>query len=132
MPSFHTPPHRTELLLSSRLPRGQLIERPYAHLGAETAGLDRDMFSLIWGPTLAAVSVVLDHSSDPLVVRQALEGLKLVAKMAAYHQVDQVRRVELCNGVKRCRTWYSPLHALHACSYDESSSMVETSIVETW
>lgn len=77
-------------MLSSRLPRGQLLERAYADLGADTAGLDRDMFSLIWGPTLAAVSVVLDHSHDPLVVRQALEGLKLVAKMAAYHQVDQV------------------------------------------
>lgn len=48
------------------------------------------MFSLVWGPTLAAVSVVLDHSHDPLVIRQALEGLKLVAKMAAFHQLDQV------------------------------------------
>lgn len=27
----------------------------------ESSALDRDMFSLIWGPTVAAVSVVLDQ-----------------------------------------------------------------------
>jgi hypothetical protein len=48
------------------------------------------MFSLMWGPTVAAVSVVLDHAEDVIVVRQALETLQLAAKIAAFHHVDEV------------------------------------------
>lgn len=48
------------------------------------------MFSLMWGPTIAAVSVILDHAEDLGIVRQALDGLLLAAKMAAFHQVDEV------------------------------------------
>ena len=55
-----------------------------------TSSLDRDMFALIWGPTIAAVSVVLDHAEDQGIIQQCLEGLKLAAKMAAYHHVDEV------------------------------------------
>lgn len=55
-----------------------------------TSSLDRDMFALIWGPTIAAVSVVLDHAEDQGIVQQCLQGLKLAAKMAAYHHVDEV------------------------------------------
>lgn len=45
------------------------------------------MFGLVWGPTLAAVSVVLDNAADAGVVRRALDCLLLSARMAAYHQV---------------------------------------------
>ena len=48
------------------------------------------MFRLMWGPTVAAVSVVLDHAEDLGVVRQALDGLLLSAKIAAFHHVDEV------------------------------------------
>lgn len=77
----------TELVIKSQQPRGLML-RPDA--SANTNGLERDMFSLIWGPMLAAVSVVMDHSSDMVIVQQALEGVKLAAKMASYHQTDQV------------------------------------------
>jgi hypothetical protein len=59
-------------------------------LGAGTPRVDREMFSLMWGPTVAAVSVVLDHAEDVIVVRQALETLQLAAKIAAFHHVDEV------------------------------------------
>ena len=45
------------------------------------------MFGLIWGPTLAAVSVVLDNASEAGAVQRALDCLLLAARMAAYHQV---------------------------------------------
>jgi len=45
------------------------------------------MFSLIWGPTLAAVSVILDNSNESSVTHRALDALLLAARMAAYHQV---------------------------------------------
>jgi hypothetical protein len=50
------------------------------------------MFGLVWGPTLAAVSVVLDNASDPGAVARALECLQLAARMAAYHQVTRAGR----------------------------------------
>ena len=52
--------------------------------------LDRQMFCLMWGPTIAAVSVVLDHASDPALVRKALDGLLTAAKIASFHHVDEV------------------------------------------
>ncbi|KAI3425868.1 hypothetical protein D9Q98_007841 [Chlorella vulgaris] len=74
-----------QLTAEARRPRGRM--QP----GATTdEALERDMFGLIWGPTLAAVSVVLDNASDPAVVARALECLQLAARMAAYHQVDEV------------------------------------------
>ncbi len=53
--------------------------------------VDREMFRRLWGPTVAAVSVVLDQSEEPGVVRQALDGLLLTARIAAHHHVDEAR-----------------------------------------
>ena len=48
------------------------------------------MFMLVWGPTVAAVSVVLDHADNPVIVSTALEGLMHAARIAAYHHIDEV------------------------------------------
>lgn len=74
-----------KLALEARRPRGKMTP------GAESnEALERDMFGLVWGPTLAAVSVVLDNASDGGAVRRALDCLLLAARMAAFHQVDEV------------------------------------------
>ena len=52
------------------------------------------MFMLLWGPTIAAVSVILDYAEDTLVVRQALDSILLCARIASYHCLDEVRLVE--------------------------------------
>ncbi len=52
--------------------------------------VDREMFRRLWGPTVAAVSVVLDQSEEPAIVSQALDGLLLTARIAAHHHVDEV------------------------------------------
>eukprot|EP00884_Botryococcus_braunii_P022699 jgi/Botrbrau1/9112/Bobra.0305s0016.2 len=75
-----------EIKQQSEGPRGQRLET----LGLSTPRVDREMFSLMWGPTVAAVSVVLDHAEDLGVVRQALDGLLLSAKIASFHHVDEV------------------------------------------
>ncbi len=49
------------------------------------------MFVLLWGPTVAAVSVVLDHADAGAVVATALGGLMHAARIAAFHHVDEVR-----------------------------------------
>jgi len=39
------------------------------------AGLfDHDLFSLIWGPSVAALSFVFDRSSEPHVYQRAIAG----------------------------------------------------------
>ena len=49
------------------------------------------MFGLVWGPTLAAVSVILDNAAqDPGVARRALDCLLLAARLATYHGVEEV------------------------------------------
>lgn len=57
------------------------------------AAVDRQMFALLWGPTVAAVSVILDHSDDSSVTRQALDGLLLCARIASSHCIDEVRNL---------------------------------------
>ena len=52
------------------------------------------MFMLLWGPTIAAVSVILDYAEDTLVVRQALDSILLCARIASYHCLDEVRLPE--------------------------------------
>ncbi|GAB4821173.1 hypothetical protein N2152v2_008219 [Parachlorella kessleri] len=74
-----------KLLHDSKLPRGKML----TEIKTDEA-LERDMFSLIWGPTLAAVSVILDNSNESSVIHRALDALLLAARMAAYHQVDEV------------------------------------------
>ena len=55
---------------------------------AANEALERDMFGLVWGPTLAAVSVILDNAAqDPGVARRALDCLLLAARLATYHGV---------------------------------------------
>ena len=48
------------------------------------------MFMLLWGPTIAAVSVILDHAEDTAIVRQALDSILLCARIASCHRLDEV------------------------------------------
>ncbi|CAD7697886.1 unnamed protein product [Ostreobium quekettii] len=73
----------------SETERGRMLRTNDRELKGGHA-LDRDMFSLIWGPTVAAVSVVLDQAEDITTVQTALTGLKLAAKIASYYRVDEV------------------------------------------
>lgn len=49
------------------------------------------MLTVVWAPTLAAVSVVLGRASDTEVVSGALKCLMRAAFVAAYHGMDEVR-----------------------------------------
>ena len=60
------------------------MPRPPACAASEA--LERDRLGLVWGPTLAAASVVLDSAADAGVVQRALDCLLLAARMAAFHQ----------------------------------------------
>lgn len=52
--------------------------------------LDHDMFAIISGPTIAAISVVFDHAEDEEVLRTCVEGFLAVAKISASHHLEDV------------------------------------------
>eukprot|EP01018_Ginkgo_biloba_P015043 Gb_26378 [translate_table: standard] len=52
--------------------------------------LDHDMFAIISGPTIAALSVVFDHAEDEEVFQTCVDGFLAVAKMSACHHLEDV------------------------------------------
>ncbi|KAL5569029.1 hypothetical protein UlMin_025604 [Ulmus minor] len=54
------------------------------------AYLDCDMFAIMSGPTIAAISVVFDHAEDEEVYQTCIDGFLAVAKIAACHHLIDV------------------------------------------
>jgi len=44
-----------------------------------TGAYDRDLFAIVWGPTVAALSFVFDKSSDEVIVQRAVSGFRSVS-----------------------------------------------------
>lgn len=82
-------PHQSvfwmQMLAESQKPRGKML------LGATAdPALERDIFCLVWGPTLAAASVILDRSFDDRTARRAIDGLALAAQLGSRNGVDGI------------------------------------------
>ncbi|GAQ85003.1 GDP-GTP exchange factor [Klebsormidium nitens] len=61
--------------------------------------LDRDMFSVIWGPAIAAISAVFDHAEKADTLQQCVAGFLAAAKISAAHHMSDVLDnlvVDLC------------------------------------
>ncbi|KAK1317267.1 ARF guanine-nucleotide exchange factor GNOM [Acorus calamus] len=54
------------------------------------AHLDRDMFAIMSGPTIAAISVVFDNAEHEEVFRMCNEGFHAIAKISACHHLEDV------------------------------------------
>ncbi|OAY59445.1 ARF guanine-nucleotide exchange factor GNOM [Manihot esculenta] len=54
------------------------------------AYLDHDMFAIMSGPTIAAISVVFDHAETVDVYQTCIDGFLAVAKISACHQLEDV------------------------------------------
>ncbi|KAG6481366.1 ARF guanine-nucleotide exchange factor GNOM-like isoform X1 [Zingiber officinale] len=52
--------------------------------------LDRDMFAIMSGPTIAAISVVFDFAEHEEVLSTCVDGFLAVAKISAYHHLEDV------------------------------------------
>jgi brefeldin A-resistance guanine nucleotide exchange factor 1 len=52
--------------------------------------LDHDMFAIMSGPTIAAISVVFDHAEDEDVLRSCVDGFLAIAKISASHRLEDV------------------------------------------
>ncbi len=88
MPAEQTGLVKENYLWKCVLKRGQ--EENSAFLMADNGYFDHDIFSIIWGPTVAALSYVFDKSDDRDVVRRALNGFQRCAMIAAHYHMSDV------------------------------------------
>lgn len=56
------------------LRRGNGAEGRYIH--APNGLLDHDLFSLIWSPTISALSYLFDKTNDPAIYQKAVSGFR--------------------------------------------------------
>ncbi|KAM2069880.1 hypothetical protein ACFX16_001345 [Malus domestica] len=54
------------------------------------AYLDHDMFAIMSGPTIAAISVVFDHAEHEEIYQTCIDGFLAVAKISACHHLEDV------------------------------------------
>ncbi|XAR71276.1 hypothetical protein NMG60_11028462 [Bertholletia excelsa] len=59
-------------------------------LADSKAYLDHDMFAIMSGPTIAAISVVFDHAEHEDVYQTCIDGFLAVAKISACHHLEDV------------------------------------------
>ncbi|CAI0391008.1 unnamed protein product [Linum tenue] len=55
-----------------------------------TAYLDHDMFAIMSGPTIAAISVVFDHAEHEEVYQTCIDGFLAIARISACHHLEDV------------------------------------------
>lgn len=69
------------------------------HRGAGTEGIykfvadgryDQDLFLLIWGPTVAALSYIFDNTSDEMIFQKAINGFRRCALISSFYGLTKV------------------------------------------
>lgn len=67
------------VVLQVLLKRGTTKDGFFLHV--PSGSFDHDLFTLIWGPTVAALSFVFDKSSDESIIQKAIAGFRYVQYM---------------------------------------------------
>lgn len=57
---------------------------------APTGAFDRDLFGIVWGPTVAALSFVFDKSNDEVIIQKAISGFRKCAMISAHYGMSDV------------------------------------------
>ncbi|KAK5907953.1 hypothetical protein CgunFtcFv8_016051 [Champsocephalus gunnari] len=70
------------------LHRGATPEGIFLHLPA--GSYDHDLFTMTWGPTIAALSYVFDKSLDENIIQKAVTGFRKCAMIAAHYGFSDV------------------------------------------
>lgn len=76
------------LLLQMMLRRGATKEGVFVHV--PTGTYDRDLFTLGWGPAVAALSFVFDKSLDETIIHKAISGFRKCAMVSAHYGISDV------------------------------------------
>ena len=89
MPAEQTGLVRENYLWKCVLKRG-VDDRESRFMMAPNGYFDHDLFAIIWGSTVAALSYVFDKSEDAAVVERALNGFQRCAMIAAHYHMSDV------------------------------------------
>ncbi|XP_070186725.1 Golgi-specific brefeldin A-resistance guanine nucleotide exchange factor 1-like isoform X2 [Littorina saxatilis] len=88
MPAEHTGLVKENYLWKVLLRRGATKEGVFLH--APTGAFDSELFTLIWGPTVAALSFVFDKSADESIIQKAVSGFRKCAMISAHNNMSDV------------------------------------------
>ncbi|XP_055952129.1 Golgi-specific brefeldin A-resistance guanine nucleotide exchange factor 1-like isoform X1 [Argiope bruennichi] len=88
MPAEQTGIVRENYLWKVLLRRGSTKDGKFVH--TPNGLFDHDLFSLIWGPTVAALSFIFDKTSESSVIDKAIYGFKKCAMIAAHYGMSDV------------------------------------------
>lgn len=87
MPAEHTGLVKENYLWKVLLRRGQSKDGVYIHASNDI--YDCDLFALIWGPIIAALSFVFDKSEDPNVYKKAIHGFESCAFISSHFGITK-------------------------------------------
>ncbi|KAK2832680.1 hypothetical protein Q5P01_016569 [Channa striata] len=88
MPDEQTGLVKENYVWSVLLHRGATPEGIFLHL--PPGSYDHDLFSMTWGPTIAALSYVFDKSLDDNIIQKAITGFRKCAMIAAHYGFSDV------------------------------------------
>lgn len=88
MPSEQTGLVRENYLWNVMLRRGNSGDGEFLH--APTGTYDRDLFAIVWGPTVAALSFVFDKSIHDTVIQKSIAGFRKCAMISAHYGLSDV------------------------------------------
>uniref|UniRef100_A0A3Q0RF72 Golgi-specific brefeldin A-resistance guanine nucleotide exchange factor 1 n=1 Tax=Amphilophus citrinellus TaxID=61819 RepID=A0A3Q0RF72_AMPCI len=88
MPDEQTGIVKENYVWSVLLHRGTSPEGIFLHL--PSGSYDHDLFTMTWGPTIAALSYVFDKSLDDVIIQKAITGFRKCAMIAAHYGFSDV------------------------------------------
>ncbi|XP_057703518.1 Golgi-specific brefeldin A-resistance guanine nucleotide exchange factor 1 isoform X3 [Corythoichthys intestinalis] len=88
MPDEQTGLVKENYVWSVLLHRGATPEGTFLRL--PPGSYDHDLFTMTWGPTIAALSYVFDKSLDENIIQKAIMGFRKCAKIAAHYGFNDV------------------------------------------
>ncbi|XP_069123729.1 Golgi-specific brefeldin A-resistance guanine nucleotide exchange factor 1-like isoform X1 [Argopecten irradians] len=88
MPAEHTGLVKENYLWKVLLRRGTMKDGMFVHV--PSGAFDHDLFTLIWGPTVAALSFVFDKSGDETIIQKAIAGFRKCAMISAHYGMSDV------------------------------------------
>ncbi|XP_055026813.2 Golgi-specific brefeldin A-resistance guanine nucleotide exchange factor 1 isoform X5 [Misgurnus anguillicaudatus] len=88
MPDEQTGLVKENYVWSVLLHRGTSPEGLFLHV--PDSSYDRDLFTMTWGPTIAALSYVFDKSLDDTIIQKAIAGFRKCAMISAHYGFSDV------------------------------------------
>lgn len=88
MPAEQTGLVKENYMWSVLLHRGATPEGIFLHV--TPGSYDHDLFTMTWGPTIAALSYVFDKSMEETIIQKAISGFRKCAMISAHYGLSDV------------------------------------------